>query len=290
MRILGVGVATLDIVDTLDAYPREDAEVRAESRRWSRGGNAANTLVVLSQLGHDCSWAGSLSDDPSSDIIRDDFSSNRVDISSARTYSGGSTPASYILLSGESASRTIIHYRDLPEFDFNSFSQIDLTGYDWIHFEGRDPSGCRAMMAFARRHGEARISLEVEKPREGIEALFGLADVIVFSRVYAEAQGFSNAESLFDSVRKAHPSPLLFAAWGEVGGWCQAAEGEVSFQPAYKPAQVRDTLGAGDVFNAGVIHSLTQADSAEAALALATKLAGRKCGQIGFEGLVTDDG
>jgi ketohexokinase len=290
MRILGVGVATLDIVDTLAAYPQEDTELRAESRRWSRGGNAANTLVVLSQLGHHCCWSGCLADDPSSGIIRDDFLTNRVDISSARIHPGGSTPASYILLAGEGASRTIIHYRDLPELDFDTFSRIDLSGFDWIHFEGRDPLSCRPMMEHARQHGVAKISLEVEKPREGIEGLFGLADVIIFSRVYAEAKGFQDARSLFESVREENPSAQLFAAWGEVGGWCQAFEEDAIFRPAIKPSQVIDTLGAGDVFNAGVIHALSRAASAEDALALATRLAGRKCGQIGFEGLGDDDG
>jgi ketohexokinase len=213
-----------------------------------------------------------------------------VAFASARIHPGGSTPTSYILLTGEGSSRTIIHYRDLPELDFDAFSLIDLGDYDWIHFEGRDPSCCSAMMEFACQSGGARISLEVEKPREGIEGLFGLADVIIFSRVYAEAKGFTDAGALFAWVRQENPSALLFAAWGEVGGWCQVAGEDACFQPAYKPTLVRDTLGAGDVFNAGVIHALTRAEPAEQALALAIQLAGRKCGQIGIDGLGVDDG
>jgi hypothetical protein len=49
-KILGIGIAALDIINTVDGYPNEDAEVRAINQRVCRGGNATNTLVVLSQL------------------------------------------------------------------------------------------------------------------------------------------------------------------------------------------------------------------------------------------------
>ena len=63
MRVLGVGIATLDLVNEVDRYPAEDAEIRARAQRVGRGGNCTNTLAVLAQLGHACSWAGTLGDD-----------------------------------------------------------------------------------------------------------------------------------------------------------------------------------------------------------------------------------
>lgn len=65
-RILAIGIATLDIVNLVADYPPEDSEVRALDQRVSRGGNATNTLVVLSQLGHRCSWGGVLAEDADS--------------------------------------------------------------------------------------------------------------------------------------------------------------------------------------------------------------------------------
>ena len=62
-RILGVGVATVDIINSLDQYPLEDQKLRINSRSIKRGGNAANSLVILSQLGHQCAFAGTLATD-----------------------------------------------------------------------------------------------------------------------------------------------------------------------------------------------------------------------------------
>ena len=61
-KLLGIGNATLDIIHHVDGYPEENSEVRCRERHVRRGGNAANTLVVLSQLGVACSWADVLVD------------------------------------------------------------------------------------------------------------------------------------------------------------------------------------------------------------------------------------
>ncbi len=89
MRVLGVGVATLDIINTVDHYPNEDDEMRALSQRIARGGNAANMLVVLSQLGHRCDWSGSIADEPDSRHILEDLARYAVDCSHITRQSGG---------------------------------------------------------------------------------------------------------------------------------------------------------------------------------------------------------
>ena len=49
-KILGVGIATLDIINRVEHYPGADDEVRALSQVQVRGGNVTNTLVVLAQM------------------------------------------------------------------------------------------------------------------------------------------------------------------------------------------------------------------------------------------------
>lgn len=200
-RILATGIATLDIINTLDGYPCEDAEVRAVAQRICRGGNATNTLVVLSQLGHCCRWAGVLVDEPDGGHIEAELQRFAIDCSAVRRLSKGKVPTSYICHNQHNGSRTIVHYRDLPEYDASSFARIDLSELDWLHFEGRNVAQTRLMLQHVRRsQPRLPISLEVEKPRAEIESLFGYAQLLLFSRPFAEHLGFCDAATFADDA------------------------------------------------------------------------------------------
>lgn len=285
MRVLAVGIATLDIINRVSRYPSEDEEVRALDQRQVRGGNATNTLVVLSQRGHACSWAGVLADEPDSQTILSDLHAHHIDLSPCMHHAGGKVPTSYVTLSAEAGSRTIVHYRDLPEYAAAAYDRLDLSAYDWVHFEGRNVEQLGLMLRRTREAG-VRCSLEVEKPRGGIEELFILPDLLLFSRAYAEQRGFTDAAGFLAKVAPAGAE--AYCAWGEHGAWLRAASGEIRHCPAFEPDNIVDTLGAGDVFNAGVIDARLCGLASGDALVHACRLAGRKCGQEGFAGLGGD--
>lgn len=291
MQILAVGVATIDVLLRVSVYPVEDEKIRALTANTSRGGNATNTLVVLSQLGHVCSWAGALAADVNSDLILKDLMRYRIDYSACRRYDTGQTPVSYVLLSEKTNSRTIIHHRDLPEFSALDFRSIELSDFEWVHFEGRNVPETLEMLQHLKKHyPNLPLSLEVEKPREQIEKLFPHADLILLSRDYALSQGCEEPAELFNKVRKLNGRATLSCTWGDRGAWLMNSAGQIHFAAPWMPPKVIDTLGAGDVFNAGIIHGMIQQKSPDRVLADAVGLAGKKCGQSGFARLVEPHG
>ncbi|MCG7897039.1 MAG: PfkB family carbohydrate kinase [Candidatus Thiodiazotropha lotti] len=282
MRILAVGVATLDIVNRVEAYPQEDQEIRAISQSRRRGGNACNSLTVLSRLGHSCSWAGVMADDEASRFILDQLQAVQIDTRWVRVESGGITPISYITSSEASGSRTIVHHRQLSEFSEADFTEIELQGYDWVHFEGRNPQATLKMLKQLRQRADLPVSLELEKPRPGLEQALPYVDVVMLSRAYSMAKGMADARQLFDHIRPLTRQALCYLAWGEHGSWMLDRDGGVHFEQAVKPAKVVDTLGAGDVFNAGVIHALLEWGDPLEALRYGNRMAGEKCGRDGI--------
>ena len=282
--ILAVGIATLDIINSVDGYPAEDAEVRATAQRICRGGNATNTLAVLSQLGHHGAWAGVLVDDPDARHITADLARHRIDTSAVVKLSHGKSPTSYILHNSRNGSRTIVHYRDLPEYPTSAFSALDLSTYHWLHFEGRNVAETRQMMAAARRHRpKLPCSLEIEKERPDIDQLIGLADVVIFSRPFAIGRGYAGATAFLLNIQKQASRSLLICSWGEDGAYALDRDGGLHHSPAFPPSQVVDTLGAGDTFNAGVIDACLQGLQPPAMLRHACQLAGQKCGHPGLD-------
>lgn len=278
-RILCVGIATLDIVNQVERYPVEDSEVRALAQSQRLGGNAANTACVLSQLGHQVSWVGNLA--ASAPLIEQQFAHFGVDISLASRLPGGVTPTSYITLSQASGSRSIVHYRDLPEYPAAAFQWIDLRPFDWVHFEGRAVDQLTRMLQRVRGMCGLPISLEVEKPRPAIEALFEQADLLLCSRDYALLSGHADAAALLASL--AGTIPAATCTWGEAGAWAVDHQQAIFHAPAPRLERVVDTLGAGDVFNAGMVHGLASGVPVAQSLAGAVALAADQCAREGLE-------
>jgi ketohexokinase len=279
-RILLVGTATLDLVFELDHHPGADEEMRARSLRTCRGGNAANTAVVLSRLGHQVEFFGTLAQAAETAVIESDFRMQGVTFEHCPRLPG-LPPTSSIYLSG--ASRSIVHYRDLPELNLDHFEVIDPFGYDLIHFECRNvPVVEQAMRAFRARSPEVPLTLELEKRRAGMESLYFLADAVICSRGFALHHGHAQPEAFLHWLGSRMPQAVIALGWGEEGAYCRAQDGEISHAPAVHYGEAVDTLGAGDTFNAGFLGALADRYSPAEALARACDLAGRKCAIRGF--------
>ncbi|HSO82616.1 PfkB family carbohydrate kinase [Thiocapsa sp.] len=281
--VLGVGIAVLDLVNEVEVYPAEDDEVRALAMRRVRGGNVTNSLAVLSQLGHPCRWAGTLGEDPAADLILADLARHGIETRDAVRVPGGTTPTSSILLSRANGSRTIVHFRDLPELSADDFGRVSLDGLARVHFEGRNPQETARMIRRVREEApDVPISVELEKRRPGIEELLHGPQLLLASRAFARAGGFEDPGDFLDDLLVRSDARLCVVAWGAEGAAFLARGGHVQRVPAYVPTKVVDTLGAGDVFNAGVIHGLMQRLSAAEAVTQAVTLAGLKCGHPGI--------
>jgi ketohexokinase len=288
-RILGVGIATLDLINEVERYPPEDAEVRALTQRRSCGGNAANTLAVLSQLGHRCGWVGILADDAAAVFIHADLTGLGIELRHPVTIPEGITPTSYVALSRATGSRTIVHYRDLPELTAADFAEVPLGDLDWIHFEGRNPIETKDMLARARREAPlAFLSVELEKDRPGIDALLDGPDLLLISRTFVLARagvGAHPAAALAELAGHTR-ARLLVLGWGADGAWLCSQGAAPLHCPAQPLSRLIDTLGAGDVLNAGVIDGLLRGLPPAETVTRAVRLAGIKCGRVGLSGLV----
>ena len=288
-RILGIGSAALDEIWEVAAYPQEDSEMRALEQAQRIGGNAANSLSVLQQWGHGCHWCGTYAKDEAGASILRHLQAQGIETRWAVPQEKARSPKSCILLNRATGSRTIVHHRTLPELRAEALNPIPLGDFQWIHFEGRHPPETRRMLDRCRTLApNCPLSLEVEKPRSGIDALLDGPQVIFFSKAFAQARGFQKPGDFLADQWERVGAELLFLAWGAEGAYGQARGGALQFVPAAVPNQVVDSLGAGDVFLATCIDGCLQGLSLESLLRRANRLAGYHCGRRGILGLVSE--
>ncbi len=283
-HILAIGIATLDIINVVERFPAEDSEMRALSQYRQRGGNATNTLVVLSQLGHQCTWGGVWVEEPDGRLILEDLAQYGIDTSACCIANHGKMPTSYITLNRHNGSRTIVHYRDLEEYPYQAFQQLNLNLFDWLHFEGRNVDDTRICLQHAREHyPQLPISVELEKPRPQLEQLLPFVDVLLCSRAYALSHGCQDARSFLELFNVVAPQAHIVCTWGEQGATAISREGVYYHAPAIPPPHVIDTVGAGDTFNAAFIDAQLKQNSLADSLNYACQLAGQKCEHMGLK-------
>ncbi|XP_061641526.1 ketohexokinase isoform X2 [Phyllopteryx taeniolatus] len=293
-KILCVGLVCLDIISVVDEFPREDSDNRCVSQRWQRGGNASNSCTVLSLLGSPCAFMGSLCAGPAASFIVEDFSRRAIDISRLAWQPTGQTPSACCVVCPSSGSRTVLLAdTNIPDVTSEDFNAVDLSAFKWIHWEARDPDQQLKMMRRVARYNAAlprqqkiTISVEIEKPRENLYRLFSHADVVFVSKDVARQLGFNSPRSALRGLRgRLKAGAVLICAWAEKGADASDADGTLLHSDAFPPECVLDTLGAGDTFNAAVIHKLANGCDLQDALTFGCRVAGCKCGFHGYDAI-----
>ncbi|KAJ5373025.1 hypothetical protein N7517_005031, partial [Penicillium concentricum] len=323
MTLVAIGACYLDTILTTPHYPGEDEKLRASKISRRRGGNCPNTLEVLGQLlqyrpSNAESSLNLITVLPSKTSVAShqiqSSLENMVRLDSCIYRETFNEPASsYIIASQATGSRTIVNYNELPEMTCAEFASAveplrAVANRPWFHFEvlqlvtvtdmltwtqGRAPDVTLECIHYIRKHfPEAQISVEVEKPgRPGLQELADEADVVLYSKGWAQNHGYTSAEDcLRDQSLKISRVSLLCCTWGHDGAAAlEPKTGNFAHVPAHTEGLgVIDTIGAGDTFNAGLLYGLiyrSQDWDFRKRLEFANLLAGLKVTQEGFANL-----
>lgn len=312
-------------------FPIEDEKLRAKAITRRRGGNTANSLEVLSQLQHhdpEAARNAQTADLHLLAVLPDEHSAAskficeslpKVQISGVTLFRQQHQEAasSYIIQSEETRSRTIVSSNPLPEMRDDEFMQqvhsFTSSGGGqeqaawktaWFHFEGRVPDVTLSCVRFLREQfPHFSISVECEKPeRTGMAEVARYADVVFYSRLWAEKNGYTDARSFLEEARRGEMTrdgAVLCCTWGSGGATAVVKKGDHEEEEGWADvrawqveggagqAMVVDTIGAGDTFIAGMLFAVNEHDewSLQRKLEFANELAGRKVLQEGFSGL-----
>lgn len=231
------------------------------------GGNALNVAVFAARSGADAAYLGVVGDDPAGRQILRALRAERVDISLTRVAHAPNATADVELRGNDRVFLRSDRTTALFELDDDQLEA--MAQYDIVH------SGYAGTLLpkIADIAGRTKVSFDFGSRFDVGHIENRLAQMYLAS-FSASHLGESDAYALAQRALDAGAQNVLVTR-GSAGALFGSAEGIV-FQPAER-VQVRDTLGAGDAFIAGVLVGLGSGRDAASALVDAAALAAQVC-------------
>lgn len=315
-RVLACGLATLDVVQTVERLPAPDEKVVAHGLLVGAGGPATNAAVTCSVLGAHARLVTRVGDGAAARLVASDLAARGVEVLDLAA--PGSSPAvSTVLVTAATGERAVVSVNATPTPAGSSAGALDaptlLAGVDAVLVDGHHLD-LAVPLARAARHLGIPVLLDGGSWKPGLETLLAHVDVAVLS---ADLRAPRPTTAPLDGV-PTHGAPARhapthdeLAAVAAVGPLAVAQShggspvevlvaGERATVPVPAVAVV-DTLGAGDVLHGALLAwwarhrgghrtgpTAPRLADVVAALRFATDVASRSCAAAGAHGWAED--
>lgn len=265
-RVLVCGLATVDIVQTVEHLPSPNEKVVALTTRIDAGGPALNAALTAAHLGSDVTLVTAVGTGGLSPVITTTLADHGVHLID-RAPAGFMPPLSTVLITRATGERAVISRNALGTTGYRATPTVDdaLRGCDAVLVDGHHlPLGLEVATA-ARAHG-IPVILDGGSWKPGLEALLALTDLAVVSADFTAPKG-----PQLDDLLALGPRWVARSHGGDPLSWRSADGSCGSVTPP--PVTVVDTLGAGDVLHGGFVHHLASGERPDVALMSAVMLA-----------------
>ncbi len=256
-RIAIIGDLNWDLVFRIPRFPERGGEVLSGEALLRLGGSAANTARFLAKLGVEARLFAAVGNDPLGEWARRELKAHGVSISFLQEIP--TTTGICCVLVEEGGERTLLTSRGANVSLGPELPPGLLDGVDWLHISGYAllaPSSRAAVLAALTDARERKIPVSFDPgmvfAHHGSFHFWELFPVDVFLPNLEEAHALVGQKAEEEFLLAISPfGRRVFLKLGAQG--VLAMEGEkIVLIPAI-PVEVKDTLGAGDAFNAGVI-------------------------------------
>jgi len=281
-HVLCTGIAVLDMLFRVAAFPRPEVKTQASEFRSVAGGNAANAAVAIAHLGARASFAGPLGGPAGTDAAGDTFlrlaAQEHIDCTACPRVADVPSPISAICIDGR-GERAIANFRDERLASTRPENPAALVANaDAVIADNRFPAYVRDVCKAARARGIPTV-LDADEPRHDSNDLLDIVSHVVFSAEGLRATaGTDHLGRALVDVSKQTTSFLAVTDGANDVLWLD--HGELRQIPAFK-VDVVDTLGAGDAFHGAFTLMLAEGMSERPAMRFAAATAALKCTRYG---------
>jgi aminoimidazole riboside kinase len=301
-NVIVVGDANVDIIVPYPKFLNQDRTlVEYPTPVMQGGGTSANTAVALARLGVPTSFIGSIGDDQYGRYIKKDFQNEGIDISDLIIEPGLNTVGVFAFID-ENGERYLWGWpREKQAFkviDKEKISFEKIREADWVHSSGMalvyDTSARKTILKIFKEAREAGVptsfdlNLRVDSKKLDPEYKKAIIKIIKYT-TYLLGSGTKEFAYLGEekdweknALRFVTEERTVIIRNGKEGSLGISKEEEQSARGF--PVKVEDTVGAGDVYNAGFIAARLQNKALKGCLVTGNAVSGYTVTKKGARG------
>ena len=262
----------------LNQFPAVDTKCEIIEDRFQVGGPVPTALALLSKWGHSTSFQGAWGQDVYGEMIEKDLQSSGIELVCSGSSAGMKSGFAHVWIERATGRRTIACHRGDSIIDPATLQFECIEKVHALHLDGwSGQAAIKAAQKMKSRGG--KVFLDLGSPKPAWEDLVSVVDYLnvpegLLKKLFPHDSLVICAEKLLSLGPKE-----ITITQGAGGAWHFC--GAESFHQSAFPVVAVDTNGAGDVFNAALIHGTLSGMNPKEKLRFATAVSALKCQKQG---------
>jgi len=280
LDVVGLGYCSYDYLAMVPQRPEFDADTQTLTDFATDGGGPVSTaLVALARLGAGTAYIGVLGDDAHGQALGAMFAVEGVDCSRLRWAAGCRSQVCVILVEQRTGRRSILCHRPncpSPALDDADFALVASARA--LHLDGHHMYDAIQVAKFACSR-DILVSLDANRPREGLGQLIPHVDLLIASTPFASTfTGLKDPAQAAEILGRIGPRTVVVTQSERGCIWTsESGSGE---SPGFR-VKVVDTTGAGDAFHGAFLFGHLQGWPLAQAAEFANAVAAINCTRLG---------
>jgi sulfofructose kinase len=285
LDIIGLGLATLDILIRLGELPTWEQGVGCSAVGLDGGGPVGTACVAAARLGARVGYIGTAGNDQLATLKVQSFQEDGVDLSCLARRDGPENQVVVVYVNQETGERVFsgLHGFGSESLQVDELDRAYITSASYLHLDGMHPEAAQQAAQWMHMTGK-KVSLDCAKS-DGKSIWENLRELVPYSDILICGSGFGRALTGHADLWRAGEAMLslgpqiVVQTEGKDGSYTLTTE-ERFHTPAFD-VQVVDTTGAGDVFHGAYLVGLLRGWDLRSVAFFATAVSAIKCTGLG---------
>ncbi|MBD3184953.1 hypothetical protein GF312_21905 [Candidatus Poribacteria bacterium] len=284
LQIVGLGMATLDVLLRLKDMPTWDCGTRIDEFRFDGGGPVGTAMVAAAKLGTNVGFIGTAGMDKSAEIKLESMVDAGVDLSHLVKRDGPDDQVIVVHVHAETGERTFCGVGNISRkpLHVDELDKDYIISADYLHLEGFHYDAALQAAKWMKEAGKT-VTYDGSKTSgsvgENTRRLIEYVDVLITGKGFAKGlTGLSDLKEAGKEALKMGPG-VFVETLGEDG--CYTVTADDDFHTPAFDVNVIDTTGAGDVFHGAYIVGLLHGWNLRQLALFSSAVSALKCTKLG---------